>query len=299
MSKSSSSFNKLSQVGKPRNGTAAAPTSEAKSTTSTTSLQEILSSSMTSTHKLAGALTIPLQMLVSNKYQVRQDFNPEALQELADDIKERGVIEPIIVRQNSEGNYEIVAGERRFRAASLAGLREIPAIVKDYDEKEARLTMLVENIQRAELSPVDEKSFFIALSQEYNLSYTEIAKLVHKSKSYINRRINQTEEEVLDELGDDGANNSEKNNNRAKMERLSENSQSPQTSKSGTTVKAASQPSFKLSAFQKFTQTLDATIAMVDQQEERLEVKTREALEQSVKEMESKLMELKNKLKVK
>lgn len=152
------------------------------------SLQNI-SSELMSTHSLTGALVVPISDVVRNKNQVRQYFDPEALEELSRDIAVRGILEPLIVRLDENGNYEIIAGERRFRAAQQAGLTELPVIVREMDDEEARLVMLVENIQRQDLDPKDEQAFYLILQNDFNLSIPEIAGIVHKSSSYIKRRL--------------------------------------------------------------------------------------------------------------
>lgn len=144
---------------------------------------------LTSTKKLMGAMLVPIKMLVPAKIQVRKSFPEEALQELAADIKERGILEPILVREDEEGNYEIIAGERRYRAAKLAGLNEVPVIVKTLEEKELRFTQLAENLQRQDLNPIEEREAFVQLQAEFNLSITALAKMVNKSRDYVRDRI--------------------------------------------------------------------------------------------------------------
>ena len=146
--------------------------------------------SVTSTRRLVGALVVPVAMVVPNRQQVRQVFNEDTLQELADDIKVRGILEPLVVRESQPGKYEIIAGERRHRAAQLAGLTELPVIVQVMDDEQARLATLVENIQREDLDPADEKRFFEQLQAIYNLSTSEIGKMINKSQSYVSKRLN-------------------------------------------------------------------------------------------------------------
>lgn len=142
-----------------------------------------------STRRLDGALFVPIVEVVPNPKQVRQIFDDEKEQELAADIKERGVLEPLLVRKDSQDKYEIIAGERRYRAAQLAGLTELPVIVKNIDDQEARFMQLAENLQRQDLDPRDEKSFFETLMAEYNLTQEEIAKLINKSRGYVSKRL--------------------------------------------------------------------------------------------------------------
>lgn len=140
---------------------------------------------------IKGAVVLKLAQLVPNFKQVRQHFDEEALAELAADIKERGIIEPLIVREVSgeNGTYEIIAGERRYRAAQQAGLEEVPVIVRELNDHDARFLMLAENLQRQNLDPRDEQRFFQTLQTEFNLSKTEIAKLVNKSRAYVSEMI--------------------------------------------------------------------------------------------------------------
>src|SRR5690606_23730920 len=99
---------------------------------------------------------LPVEFLQRGKYQPRRDINPEKLQELADSIKAQGVIQPVVVRQLESEKYEIVAGERRWRAAQLAGLHEVPVVVKEIDDRTAMAVALIENIQREDLNPLEE-----------------------------------------------------------------------------------------------------------------------------------------------
>ena len=117
-----------------------------------------------------------------NRNQARKIFDQDSLQELADSIKMYGVIQPIVVTEK-EGYFSIVAGERRWRAAKIAGLTEIPAIVRDGDEKKNKEISLIENIQREDLNPIDKAEGIKALIDEYQLTQEEIAKILGKSRS--------------------------------------------------------------------------------------------------------------------
>lgn len=145
------------------------------------------------TKGLAGALVVPVNLLVANPRQIRQDYTSEGavaeLAELAADLAERGILEPLLVRVSGQQQYELIAGERRYRAAKMAGLVEVPVIVKEVTEQEADLIMLVENVQRKDLSPQDEQLFYQRLQAQYNLGIGEIAGLIHKSESYVRRRL--------------------------------------------------------------------------------------------------------------
>lgn len=147
------------------------------------------------------AKLLPLDRLISNPFQVRQDFSSEdaikALEELANDVGKRGVLQPLIVRParnaNGENRYQIVAGERRYRAAGLAGLKEVPVIIEDYSDDEAQLISLTENLQRRDLSFKEEVDFLSELnarrSQNGKGGDTDLAELIHKSRTYVAKRL--------------------------------------------------------------------------------------------------------------
>lgn len=134
---------------------------------------------------------ITLSAIEPNPDQPRQTATPEQDAELAADIRERGILQPVIVRPlgGAGGRYELVAGERRCRAARLAGLEQIPAIVRPYDDREARTVAAIENLQRQNLEPHDEARYFKFLADEYNLSNRQIAEGLHKSASYVDQRM--------------------------------------------------------------------------------------------------------------
>ena len=119
-----------------------------------------------------------------NPDQPRKNFNEDKLQELADSIKQDGIIEPLIVVQRGD-NYMIVAGERRWRAAKLVGLKEVPIIVRDYSEKEIMEISLIENIQREDLNPIEEAQHYKRLIDEYGLKQDEVAERVSKNRATI------------------------------------------------------------------------------------------------------------------
>ncbi|MCR4648962.1 MAG: ParB/RepB/Spo0J family partition protein [Lachnospiraceae bacterium] len=119
-----------------------------------------------------------------NRQQPRKNFNEDALQELADSIKEHGIIEPLIV-QDRKTYYEIIAGERRWRAANKAGLTEIPIIIKDLTEREIVEIALIENLQREDLNPVEEANGYKRLIEEFKLTQDEVAEKVSKSRTTI------------------------------------------------------------------------------------------------------------------
>jgi len=235
---------------------------------------------MGSTRSLVGALVVPITDLIQNSQQVRQVFNEETLQELADDIRERGILEPLIVREKEPGIYEIIAGERRYRAAQIAGLTELPVIVREMSDKEARFAMLVENIQREELSEVDEQRFFRQLQDEYNLSITEIAKLISKSQRYVARRLDG-------ELVSLQRPDSEGNHNIGVLPILKDFSQSRPKEKPKNRVR------FTPAAFKRVTQTLDNTLLII---RDNPDATTVAQVKQSLADMKQKMSELEQEL---
>lgn len=142
---------------------------------------------------------IKISLIEPNASQPRKIFNEESLKELADSIQEHGVLQPILVKKKGR-MYEIVVGERRWRASKMAGLKEIPAIIKDMDSKEAAEAALIENIQREDLGSVEEARAYKALIDEYDLTQEELAKRVSKSRTAVTNsmRLLQLDDEVLD-----------------------------------------------------------------------------------------------------
>ena len=120
-----------------------------------------------------------------NKKQPRREFDKEKLQSLADSIKEHGIIQPLVVVKNSAGTYTIVAGERRWRAAKLAGLKKVPAVIKEYSPEEIAQIALIENLQREDLNPIEEALGYQALIDEYNMTQENISKNIGKSRSAV------------------------------------------------------------------------------------------------------------------
>ena len=127
---------------------------------------------------------LPLIKIEPNRAQPRTRFDEDALQELADSIKQYGIIEPIVV-QKRDNHYEIIAGERRWRAARIAGLKEVPVVVKEYSEDEIFTIALIENIQREDLNPIEEAVAYQKLIQELKLKQDEVAEKVSKSRTAI------------------------------------------------------------------------------------------------------------------
>ena len=122
--------------------------------------------------------------LRSNPYQPRQVFNEEALQELASSIKEHGVFQPIIIKKSIKG-YEIIAGERRVKASKIAGLEEIPAIIRDFSDEEMMEIALLENLQRENLNPMEESRAYKKLIETLNITQEELAKRIGKSRAHV------------------------------------------------------------------------------------------------------------------
>jgi len=129
--------------------------------------------------------TLPIEFLQRGKYQPRKDMNPEALQELADSIKAQGIIQPIVVRLIAGERYEIIAGERRWRAAQLAALQEIPVVIKDIDDRAAMAVALIENIQREDLNVLEESEALKRLVDEFDMTHQQAADAVGKSRAMI------------------------------------------------------------------------------------------------------------------
>ena len=148
--------------------------------------------------------TLNINRIEPNKNQPRKEFNEDALQELADSIKQFGVIEPLVVVKR-KGYYELIAGERRWRAAWLAGLKEVPVVIKDYDDQQIVEIALIENIQREDLNPIEEAHAYERLIQEFNLTQDEVAERVSKSRTTVTNalRLLKLTEKVQQMLIDD------------------------------------------------------------------------------------------------
>ena len=125
---------------------------------------------------------LPIYKVEPNPGQPRQDFDEEELQALADSIAEHGIVQPLTVRQLDSGYYQIIAGERRWRAARIAGLNEVPAVIIEADDKKAMELALIENLQRQDLNPVEEALGYQTLMDDYGLTQEETAKRVGKSR---------------------------------------------------------------------------------------------------------------------
>ena len=132
-----------------------------------------------------GTLTLPISDVESNSSQPRKHFDDAALAELADSIRQHGIIQPLTVRKLASGYYQIIAGERRWRAARLAGLKEVPVTVIEADDKTAAELAMIENLQREDLNPIEEAAGYRVLIQQYHMTQEEAANRVGKSRSAV------------------------------------------------------------------------------------------------------------------
>lgn len=129
--------------------------------------------------------TLKISLIDPKSDQPRKYFDKEALEELSESIRENGLLQPILVREYADGRYQIIAGERRFRACKLAGLSEIPAIILDRDDKAAAQIALIENIQREDLNPLEEALAYKSLKDEYDMTQEDLSEKIGKSRSAI------------------------------------------------------------------------------------------------------------------
>lgn len=149
-------------------------------------------------------IKLDINLVEPNREQPRKQFDEDALIELADSIKQVGIIQPLVVQQR-EGYYEIIAGERRWRAAKMAGLKEVPAVIRNYSEKEILEIALIENIQRENLNPIEEALAYKRLIEEFKLKQDEVAEKVSKSRTAVTNamRLLKLDERVQQMLIDD------------------------------------------------------------------------------------------------
>ena len=131
------------------------------------------------------SLYLPISQVESCAGQPRKQFDPDALADLADSIREHGIIQPLTVRKLQSGYYQIIAGERRWRAARMAGLDQVPAIVIEADDRKAMELAMIENLQREDLNPIEEAEGYRVLTEQYNLTQEETALRVGKSRSVV------------------------------------------------------------------------------------------------------------------
>lgn len=162
-------------------------------------LGELLGDALDNTGRV---MEIAVRDISANPWQPRRDFPKESLTALAESIKENGLIQPVVVRQKKNGTYELAAGERRWRAAKLAGLETIPAVTQNYDDRSMAEMALVENLQREDLNPVDEGLAYQKLMDDYGLTQEDISRKVGKSRPYVANmvRLLALPEEVKDFL---------------------------------------------------------------------------------------------------
>ena len=143
-----------------------------------------LQTNVSQNDKKGGEILLKINDIEPNREQPRKIFNEDALEELSESIKEHGIIQPLLV-QKEKDYYRIIAGERRWRAAKKAGLKEVPAIIKEYSEQEIVEIALIENVQREDLNPIEEAMAYKRLSEEFNLKQDEVAERVSKSRTAI------------------------------------------------------------------------------------------------------------------
>ena len=131
--------------------------------------------------------TVPIELVRPGRYQPRHNFDPEAMESLVASIREKGILQPLLVRRDPEiaGEYELVAGERRWRAAQIAGLHEVPVVVRDLADRDALEIALIENVQRQDLTPLEEAEGYRRLMDEFDHTQEDLARSVGKSRSHV------------------------------------------------------------------------------------------------------------------
>ncbi|MBE5995837.1 MAG: ParB/RepB/Spo0J family partition protein [Lachnospiraceae bacterium] len=137
---------------------------------------------------LDSVVMMKISQVEPNRNQPRKEFDKEKLEELAESIRQYGVIQPLLVQKN-DGYYEIIAGERRWRASQMAGIREVPVIIRDYTEQEVVEISLIENIQREDLNPIEEANAYVRLMDEFHMTQENIAQRVSKSRAAVTNAI--------------------------------------------------------------------------------------------------------------
>jgi ParB family chromosome partitioning protein len=148
---------------------------------------------------------LPVDIIQRGKYQPRIDMHQESLQDLADSISAQGVVQPIVVRSIGEGRYEIIAGERRWRASQLAGLHEIPAVVRIVEDREAIAIALIENIQREDLNPLEEARALERLIREFEITHEQAAEAVGRSRAAVSNLLRLLDlEDAVKEMVEQG-----------------------------------------------------------------------------------------------
>lgn len=149
------------------------------------------------------SVTLNISEIEPNRAQPRKEFNDEALAELADSIRQHGVLQPLLVRPIFGGGYQIVAGERRWRAARMAGVTQVPAVIREMSDSEVMELALIENLQREDLSPLEEAQGYQALIENYDFTQEEVAKTVGKSRPAVTNalRLLSLPQELLELVG--------------------------------------------------------------------------------------------------
>lgn len=149
-------------------------------------LSSLISNQIVEDRQQRGEVMFHVNLLQPGKYQPRKYFDEDSLQELSDSIKKNGIIQPIIVRKiEGEHKYSIIAGERRWRAAQISGMHEVPVIVKEVDDQSALEYAIVENVQRKDLTPIEESEGYIQLAEEFGYTQEQISKIVGKSRGHV------------------------------------------------------------------------------------------------------------------
>ena len=163
--------------------------------------ENAISNSETQTSSDRSLQNLPIELIRQSPYQPRQIMEPEALDALAQSIRQQGVVQPIVVRKNAD-EYELIAGERRWRAAQQAGLQEIPAVIKSVNDQEAAAIAIIENLQREDLNPLEEAQAFANLIDKFGLTHQEIGEVVSRSRSAVSNslRLLELAEPVKDML---------------------------------------------------------------------------------------------------
>ncbi|KFL27796.1 chromosome partitioning protein ParB [Devosia sp. 17-2-E-8] len=134
----------------------------------------------------SGGKRLPVEFLVANRANPRRDFDPDQLEDLTNSIREKGVMQPLLVRPTNDPNiFEIIAGERRWRASQKAGLHDVPVIIRDVDDKEALELAIIENVQRADLSPLEEAMGYGQLMDQFGYTQQDLAQVIGKSRSHV------------------------------------------------------------------------------------------------------------------
>ncbi|OPX28658.1 MAG: chromosome partitioning protein ParB [Candidatus Cloacimonas sp. 4484_143] len=152
-------------------------------------LEALISSGPESVDKTTGITTVKVELISPNRYQPRKRLDKEKLQELANSLKENGIIQPIIVTKRDETNYELIAGERRLEASKLAGYDKVPVIIRSVSPKEQLQFAIIENVQREDLSAIEEAKAYQQLNEDFGLTHAQISDIVGKDRATITNLI--------------------------------------------------------------------------------------------------------------